>query len=139
MSQTHDNQKESPVTILGQIDTFRFVAGIAFVASIILVIFSVYLWVQLHNTVDRLDAVVQARVAEQHASNDAAVERCYASATQGPALNHALNDLQREVSPDTAAALQNLRRVLVANTTTIRECRQLAEKLGVQTPKGARQ
>lgn len=140
MSQTHDNQEDGSVTILSQVDTFRFVAGIAFVATIILVIFSIYLWTKLNNTVDRLDAVITARIAEQKTSNEAAVDRCYSSATQGPALRIALRGLENAVgvAPDTKEALRNLRRTNALNVPTLAECRQLAEKLGVAIPKGAK-
>jgi len=113
------------------------VAGVAFVASIVLAVFAIYLWVQLNNTVERLDAVVSARIAETRAADEASVQRCFASAANTPALIRVLRILERQaVSPEEFEDVTNFRRVTVANAPTFRECRQLADKLGVKPRKG---
>lgn len=139
MTETNGNTTENgheEGTFLAQVDTWRFVAGIAFVASMVLVIFSIYLWTQLNNTVDRLDAVVHARLVEAETSDRESVLRCFSSASQGPALRRALRGLESVVKdPEAQAALRNLRRTSVANSSTIRDCRNLAKKLKVSIPK----
>lgn len=128
-----EDQREG---FLSQVDTFRFVAGVAFLASMVLVIFSIYLYSELNKTVDRLDGVVQARLKEAEASDRAAVQRCYSSATQGPALRLALRGLEAETAdPQTREALANLRRTSELNSPTLADCRLLAKRLGVPTPR----
>ena len=116
--------------VLERFDTWKFAAGVAFVAIAFLALFSIKLWVDL-------DQVVEQRLEEARAADRETVNRCFSSAAQGPALRRVLAAVERETTDPVARAdLREFRRLNAINTPTIRECRQLAERLNVPVPRG---
>lgn len=111
--------------LLGFLDSWRLAVAISCVALALLTVFSVKLWVDLRHIVD-------ARAEEFQASNSQQVERCFGNATQGPALRRVLVELEMLARTERAKQdVRNFLRVNEVNTPTIRECRQLADNLGV--------
>lgn len=132
MSEHENTHEEQPGTVLAWFDSWRLAAGVAFVFLVALLIFDLKLWVDLNNVVD-------ARLKEAAASDQQAVDRCIASATNTPALLHVLDIVERQaMSPEEFTAVRNFKRVSVANAATVKECRVLADKLGVPVPKNIR-
>src|SRR5262249_4194010 len=89
--------------------------------------------------VSRLDDVVAARAAEAKAANRASVESCFSRASQGPGIRRVLHSLEASViDPAGQEALRDFDQLNALNTPTFRECRQLAVKLKVKSPKEVR-
>ena len=134
---THKDSEVEAHGVLKQFDTWRFAAAIAVIGFVVMMLFTIKLWDDLDTTVTRLDGVVAARLKEAAASDHETVAGCYASATQAPALRRVLLAIENEtVSPSAKADLREFRRLSELNSPTIRECRQLADRLGVNRPKG---
>lgn len=132
--------------LLGWLDGPRLVVGGFAFFLLGLTVLGILLWSDqrqqqrdLFVQVARIDQIQKERREQAIAANVASVDRCYSSATQGPALRIALRALETETL-DTQAkiALRSLRRINEENTPTIRECRQLADELEVKPPKERR-
>ena len=132
----HDHGEEE-TRFLDFFDSSRLAIGIAFVAIALLTVFSFKLWYDLDKTVRQVEKLLETRLEEAKASDQAAVSRCFSSATQGPALRRILLAIEQESEdPEAKAAAREFRRLNELNSPTIRECRQLAKKLKVAPTQG---
>ena len=103
---------------------------------LILSLFSLKLWSDQQKQVNLIDSLLAQRLEEAKAADRDAVGRCYSNATQGPAIRRVLDALEREARTRAArSALQEYKRLNLLNVPTVRECRELANKLNVKIPR----
>lgn len=125
--------------LLGWLDGPRLVVGAFLLFLAGLTVLGILLWSDQRQQVDRIDRIISERHAEAIAANKDSVRSCFASATQGPAIGRVLRSLERQTKdPIARENIRNFRELNDLNTPTLRECRQLAEKLNVPIPKGVR-
>lgn len=123
--------------VVRKLDTVKLGAAFLMLVILLLALFSIKLWGDLNRTVDKLDAIVEARLMEAEAADQQQVDRCYASATQGPILRRVLQALENDVVDARGKAdIQEFRRLSLLNTPTIKDCRALAKRLKVPIPEG---
>lgn len=128
-----------PDGVLGWLDGPRLVVGAFAFFLCGLTILGILLWSDQREQVRRLDALTAEHLREQRVSNEQAVERCFANANLAPALDHVLKAVEGTTSTvDGRQAVRDFRQLNRLNSNTLRECRQLAEKLNVKIPKGIR-
>lgn len=123
--------------LLEQLDRPRFAIAALALFMLVLLLFSVKLWSDQKDQVERLNKLAQERALVLQSSNEETVSNCFASAIQGPLLRRILKGIEElPLNPDSAAALAEFRRLNELNTSTLRECRQLAKRLHVPEPEG---
>lgn len=124
--------------VLGWLDGPRLVVGAFAFFLLGLCVLGILLYTDQRKQVLRIDQIVKERRAEQVAANTQTVERCFANAALSPALDKVLRAIESTTTTkDGRRAVHDFRVRNAANTNTLRECRQLAEKLDVPIPKGA--
>lgn len=125
--------------LLGWLDGPRLVVG-GFAFFILgLTVLGILLWSDQQRQVQRIDAIVMQRLAEEKAAKAEQVNACFSRAVQGPTLRRVLVAIESEMS-DLAnrQQLRDFRQLNDLNTPTIQECRDLAKRLNVAIPKGVR-
>lgn len=105
-------------------DTARLGLAIASVVMVVLILFVLKLWIDLNG-------IVEARAQEARIANEQQVAGCFAAAAQAPPLRQVLVAVEREFNEDAVVALREFIRLNLVNSPTIRDCRQLADDLGV--------
>lgn len=125
--------------LLGWLDGPRLVVGAFAFFLCGLTVLGILLWSDQREQVRRIDALTAEQVREQRVAYEQAVARCFASANLSPSLERVLVAL--EALPTTVEgrqAIRDFRQLNRLNSTTLRECRQLADSLRVPIPRGVR-
>jgi hypothetical protein len=123
--------------LLAWLDGPRLVVGAFAFFCLGLLVLLLVLWSDQRQQVERLDQLQKEHLAEQRVEAKETVETCFFAANQTPALRAVLLGLEREsMSAESKQALRNFRELNTLNAPTLRECRQLAERLNVPIPRG---
>jgi hypothetical protein len=120
--------------LLGWLDGPRLVVGAFAFFLLGLTVLGVLLWSDQRTAVQRIDSIQRERSAEQLTAKTDSVARCFSTANQGPALRRVLRGLERGADMETRLALRDFRQLNLLNAPTLRECRQLADRLNVPIP-----
>lgn len=114
---------------LEKLDGPRLVIAALVVFILLMLLVVTKLWIDVNN-------VVEARELEARRANEQTVDRCFASATQSVPLQRVLIALRDSVDDPVAKYdIQNYLNISKQQTSTIRECRILAQQLNIPVPK----
>lgn len=124
---------------LGWLDGPHLVVGAFAFFLCGLTILGILLWSDQREQVRRIDAINAEHIREQREANVQLVDRCFANANLSPALDRVLFVIEgAAATPAGRQAVRDFRLLNDLNSNTLRECRQLADKLDVPIPKGIR-
>lgn len=117
---------------LQQLDGPRIGIAALIAFMLVMTIFGIKLYSDQRKQVDLLDAIVREHAAQTSAANRKTVEQCFSDATQAPLLRRVIKALEGETSsPKARLDLEEFRRLNDLNAPTLRECRQLADRIGI--------